>query len=298
MSKRLLKREYWNVAIRKKWGEGVLKNDSYNIPFKVIKNGKGFWVADPFLIEKNNLIYIFAEIFVYKLGRGVIGYTIWNEKNKSINGWKIIIKEEYHLSFPFIYEDLDEIYIIPESNNINQITRYRAVSFPDIWEKEVLYEGRKCVDTVLYQTEKQWKGYTFDITEGHHNGKGYTFRIINDRIIFDTEVYDDTLKTARLGGGFVMTKKGLLRVSQKCDKCYGEAVIFTSFNENNKMHNEEVMRLYCKDVILVHDIKPKGLHTYNRSKNYEIIDLKSYRFSLFEWIYKICRLMRKKFKGV
>ena len=63
------------------------------------------------------------------------------ELSSSSPKWKKIIEEEYHLSYPYIFETKEGIFIMPESGANSDLTVYRAVSFPDKWEKSLYYEG-------------------------------------------------------------------------------------------------------------------------------------------------------------
>lgn len=126
--------DYYRVAFRKK-GKHALLTDAVT-PFKAIRNNWRYWVADPFVFEYDGETYIFAELFDYLRRRGVIGYSKLGS-NGNFSRWKEIIVEPYHMSYPQIFEYDGEIYIVPETGSGRTLDMYRAVDFPDKWEKSV-----------------------------------------------------------------------------------------------------------------------------------------------------------------
>ena len=53
------------------------------------------------------------------------------------------LEREYHLSYPFVFEWEDDVYLIPESTASKRVELYRAESFPDRWSLAgVLLERR------------------------------------------------------------------------------------------------------------------------------------------------------------
>lgn len=90
--------ESWNVAWRKINRESILTDKI--TPFAIIKNSFRYWAADPFLFEYENQFYIFAELYDYIKCRGCLGYCKWD--GIKFSGWKKIITEAHHLSYPFI----------------------------------------------------------------------------------------------------------------------------------------------------------------------------------------------------
>lgn len=121
-------------GILKKSGHALLTDET--TPFKAIKNSLRYWVADPFVFERDGETYIFAELFDYLRRRGVIGYSKL-KANGNFSSWKEIIVEPYHMSYPQIFEHDGEIYIVPETGSGHTLDMYRAVDFPDKWEKSV-----------------------------------------------------------------------------------------------------------------------------------------------------------------
>ena len=80
--------------------------------------------ADPFLFVKDDTLFLFYES--KKLfSPGVIKMTC----TKDLCNWskpKIVLREPFHLSYPFVFEDNGKIFMIPETGTDNSIRLYIA----------------------------------------------------------------------------------------------------------------------------------------------------------------------------
>ena len=80
--------------------------------------------ADPFLFVKDNELYLFYELQHWD-DPGCIAMI----KTKDLKVWskpQMVLKEPFHLSFPFVFEDQGVIYMIPESQEDDSIRLYCA----------------------------------------------------------------------------------------------------------------------------------------------------------------------------
>lgn len=116
---------------------------------------KAEFVADPFLFFKNNIYYMFFEVFL-KSKKGCIGFA------ESVDGIKwvykqIILEENFHMSYPYVFKAEGNIYMIPETHKKHEIRLYKAINFPYNWqyEKTLLY-GDYADSTPLYYNNMWW----------------------------------------------------------------------------------------------------------------------------------------------
>lgn len=114
------------------------------------------YVADPFLIKKNGVYNMFFEVFNRQTGHGDIGFAqssdgvTWEYKN-------IIIDENFHLSYPYVFSFDNNIYLIPESHQDLSIRVYKSVSFPTKWEYlGNILSGYHYVDPSIFRYNKKW----------------------------------------------------------------------------------------------------------------------------------------------
>ena len=128
--KRLVLRKYerYGVAfVADNWRNSILSKGVQ------IKNPPNRFFADPFIVEKNNRTIVFVEDYCYKKKIGCItAVEIINNKEYKILG--PIIEKSFHMSFPYIFEYQQDLYMIPESFQTNSIRLYKCIDFPLKWD--------------------------------------------------------------------------------------------------------------------------------------------------------------------
>lgn len=114
------------------------------------------FVADPFMVFKDGKYFIFFEVLNRATNQGDIGYA---ESSDGIH-WKyrqIIIDEDFHLSYPYIFEWNNDYYLIPESCHDLSVRLYKALSFPDKWKYVGnLLSGERFVDPSIFRYNDKW----------------------------------------------------------------------------------------------------------------------------------------------
>jgi hypothetical protein len=117
------------------------------------------FVADPFLLRRDDGWSLFFEVIDRRNERGSIGHAF------SVNGrdWtydRIVLTEPYHLSYPFVFEWQDEIFMVPESAERYEVRLYRARQFPDQWEVVNTLLRGPYVDSTLFRRNERWWMFT------------------------------------------------------------------------------------------------------------------------------------------
>jgi len=111
--------------------------------------------ADPFVIERDDKYFVFMEEIVYAKGRGHISMmTIEVQPNGSFECTDPVpvIEQPYHMSYPFLLEYQDELYMIPETAENRTVDLYRCTEFPKKWELvSTLMDNVIAVDTTLLE---------------------------------------------------------------------------------------------------------------------------------------------------
>ena len=156
----LLKKLFNKILRRKlKWKVAYqYSNDWRNISIrksKIIKNPPNSFIADPFLYRHNQKDYCFVEEYDFLLNKGHISvYVINNETEKYIG--KALV-ENFHLSYPNVFQDNGQIYMIPESSAAKEIRLYRCLDFPLKWKLEkVLINNVSAVDSNIFTLNNKW----------------------------------------------------------------------------------------------------------------------------------------------
>jgi hypothetical protein len=114
------------------------------------------FTADPFLISEGKKHYLFFEVFNRDTNQGDISYA----ESTDLATWKykeVIIDEEFHLSFPYVFKWNSTYYLIPESHEDFSIRLYRAVDFPEKWEYiDKLLIGYRYTDNAIFRHADKW----------------------------------------------------------------------------------------------------------------------------------------------
>jgi hypothetical protein len=120
-----------------------------------ITDRRAIFLADPFLFRGKDHWHLFFELFDAALVRGVIGHAT----SKDGLCWKyqgVVLQDDVHLSYPYVFESDGEIYLIPETKKAREVRLYRATNFPNAWKFEkVLLHGR-FADASVVKYENRW----------------------------------------------------------------------------------------------------------------------------------------------
>jgi hypothetical protein len=114
------------------------------------------FVADPFMLRMNEAWYMFFEVLNAQTRKGEIGLAV------SLDGrhWRyqrIVLREPFHLSYPYVFRWNDRIYMVPESHEAHSVRLYEAVEFPHRWELvETLLEGNSLSDASVFRFNDIW----------------------------------------------------------------------------------------------------------------------------------------------
>lgn len=268
--------------------------------FHVLKNGLTFWTADPFPIEIHGELYIFAEMWRYRYLKGCIGYSKLTENG--FTKWKPVIEEPFHLSYPNIFVENGKIYMCPESNEAEEIFLYECMEFPEQWKKvKVLNSGEKYCDSTFYNSGKDTFGFTYQLTVNSENILKF-FKIENEEIQMSKgNILTLGNEMIRPGGKILKSKNAErdLRVIQLGIPSYGSGLIFTEFYIDwPNFEEKEVLILYPNDLKYDKNKRYTGMHTFNRTESYIVIDLKWNRINLLELFFKTIRRFKKMGNGL
>ena len=273
--------ESWNVAYRLKPTGNILTDKV--TPFSIISNSYKYWAADPFAFKYNNDIYIFAELYDYKLRRGVIGYSKFN--GKEFGKWTPVICESYHMSYPFIFEHNGDIYMIPETAEANALILYKAVDFPSKWvKKRNIKDNVKWVDTTLFKLDDGYIAFTETIGDI----EDLKIQFNNSLDITSVEIIDCETNKYRCGGRTFDYDDKLVRVCQDCSEKYGGALFFR-FCDKSSLSEVSSQYITPEELSFDSSVYLDGIHTYNSLSNIEVIDIKTRRFNFINLFYRIIR---------
>ena len=239
--------------------------------FRWLPAPHGYSWADPRLFGHGSSTWLFFEQWQNGVSRG----EIWGGlvgKGDSLSDLRPCLRQPYHLSYPQLFEDEGEIFLIPESEEAGGVDLFRARRFPDDWVLEKRLIEFPCVDPTAFWWKDRWW-----MVVSPQNVKGVAAiswlfsapRLTGPWVIHPAGPVSESAKNARGAGPIFSYESRLIRPSQDCGLSYGRALIFN-----------EVLSLdgagYAERVIGRVDAgwKPglAGVHTYSRVNDWEVID--------------------------
>ena len=144
----------WNVAfVRSSWRNAALCHAS------IIENPPGHYLADPFLISRKESNFCYVEDYDNLAKRGKI--TAYALGPLGVTYLGVAVEESFHLSYPYMFEYQDELYMCPETSENGDIRIYKCHDFPLVWKLEkIIMKNVLAVDTMLIEKDGKWWMFT------------------------------------------------------------------------------------------------------------------------------------------
>lgn len=265
--------------------------------------------ADSFLFVKDDTLYLFFELQHWD-DPGAIAMV----KTRNLKSWTepvVVLRQPFHLSFPFVFEEGGEVYMVPESQESDAIHLFRA----DNAELTAFAKVR----TLLHQ--ERTEGTHYNLNDSHvfvRDGKYYLFTSYQKDWMYYQELYvaDDLLKGefrrhpcspictsneyGRNGGSLIDFGGQLLRVTQDCHADYGDNVSLMEVTALSETAYRE--QLFRRNVLPKNAIFRDGGHQLNiaryRGQWVYATDYKQNRWAWYRlWIALLTKLKLHEHKG-
>ncbi|MDR5836672.1 hypothetical protein [Caballeronia sp. LZ034LL] len=234
-----------------------------------------FW-ADPFAVARNGEYAVFIEELEYKRNVGHLAVIRFDANQQPVLPPIKIMERPYHLSYPFLFEEDGELYMIPETNEDKTIQLHRCVRFPDQWEfvKNIM-EDVMTVDTTLWRHDG--KIWLFTCMRENENTSmcDELFLFSSNSVLSDewrphpcNPIVSD-VRSARPAGNIFERDGHWYRPAQDCSGRYGRAVVFQRIDQIDEDHYHEtpVSRIDAN-----WDDSIERVHTFNHTGTMTVID--------------------------
>jgi hypothetical protein len=258
------------------WSINVFKSNSFlinppnedklkcaTLTARNVKDVSAEFIADPFIILHNSTYYMFFEVLDKSTGKGIIALASSNDGEK----WdykKIVLREAYHLSYPYVFEDNGNFYMIPESCESEKVLLYKARNFPYEWERVSELIDGEYVDSSVFRFDNKWwmlaglggKLHLFfsNQLEGEWIEHPKSPLIINNN------------KITRPAGRVIVEDNEIYRYTQDGEPNYGSAVrVFNIKVLTETEYLEEELNLVLKGTHK-NDWRKDGMHSIDQLK--------------------------------
>lgn len=192
-----------------------------------VSDVRALFVADPFLLRVGDLWHMFFEVYNFDADRGEIAWAT----SKNGFAWtyqKIVLRESFHLSYPYVFEWQGRYYMIPETHQAESVRLYEARSFPTEWVcTDILLRGHRFNDSSIFSFADRWWLFSETNPTLAHD----TLRLYHAENLRGpwqehprSPIIQDNPHIARPAGRVVVVDNRILRLAQDCFPVYGTKV--------------------------------------------------------------------------
>lgn len=203
---------------------------------------RALFVADPFMIRRHDSWYMFFEVYNYDTARGEIGLAT----SKDGLAWQyehIVLREPFHLSYPYIFEVDGRYYMIPESHQAQSVRLYEARIFPTEWTlSKVLISGQRFSDNSIFRYGDRW----WLFSEANPEMKHDTLRLYSSKDLRGpwqehptSPIIRNDAHTARPAGRVIVWNNLPIRFAQDCAPIYGTRIRAFEISELSTLTYQE-----------------------------------------------------------
>lgn len=240
-----------------------------------LKDDGNRYYADPFVIEHGGARHLFVEEFPYATRRGVISHTLIDASGRAARP-ATVLETDFHLSYPHIFEDDGEIFMLPECSASGRLTLYRAAEFPDRWEPVADLLTERVHDATLVRRDGRYVIFAATEWGGSSSWDGLSL-FTAEKLLGPWQPHPRNpvlidVTSARPGGAMFEHGGALIRPAQDCSGGYGSALTFARIDRLDDTGFTQTPLATWRSG-RIGDPRIIGPHTYNCAAGLELIDL-------------------------
>lgn len=250
------------------------------------------WFADPFILSvKGNIIELFAEEMVYKMGRGIIVYLKVDINSCEILEKHTMLQLDTHLSFPIYIRDNGKLYVYPENYQSGSLKIYEYDEQTKSLICPRIIINAPLLDTQILKLNGLYYAFGVQFQTGLQKDTQKLYVYQADTLLGDYKLVQviENPRCEERGAGLIYTEDDqLIRPAQCCEGGYGKEVILYDLKKNRtRFEEKEIGRV-------IPDRKASNgniLHTYNKMDGWVVIDGWRYKYPrIAAWYKKIRKL--------
>lgn len=229
--------------------------------------------ADPFPLYRNGRYFLFFEEVRYAGGKGHI-CAVELDRSGACSQPVKVLEQDHHLSYPFLIERQNELFMVPEAGASQSIDLYRCIRFPDLWrfEKSLLQGFRWADATFHHDGERWWMFVVIGAPATELFDELHLFHardLLGDWQAHPANPVKSDVRGSRPAGRLFMHQGALCRPAQICTPLYGSGVAIARITRltpecYTEQETEEIFPAAGQNVL--------GIHTINRSGDLNVVD--------------------------
>lgn len=288
---------YFTIALRRHGAMDILTGQAFEAEY-VMPATYQVWQADPILVDDSQKTYMFYEAVDNDKGRIEVAEI---GPDCRVSGAHVILEDDCHYSYPFVFRRDQQWYMIPESSAAGEVRLYKAQDFPYDWCLEQVLLRQKSVDTTVFEQDGRWYLLTFLVDEGTEKvvPQAYCMDWNGERPVLLPMEWDEFDCLNVRGAGPVLKKDGVCyRPAQKSqEQRYGDSITFFRIEHTENAYREVYAGSLLPEMVRANGVWMDGLHTYCASERFEAIDIRCRHFQLGKVFHAVRNLVKRTANG-
>lgn len=229
--------------------------------------------SDPFPLERGGRHYIFFEELPFASRKGHIA-MVEVDRGGAASLPVRVLERGHHLSYPFLFEDGGELFMIPESSANRTVELYRCVGFPNRWRLEkVLLRDAWFVDATVHRAADRWWMF---VNVGTEPGAAddelhlyYADSLLGEWKAHGANPVKSDARSARPAGRLFQRNGALYRPAQIATPFGGSGI---SINRVRKLSPQIYLEQEVERILPRHPAALLGIRTLNRAGELRVLD--------------------------
>lgn len=265
---KFITQDFWRIGIIQKSPISVIDQGLHALDIQWLNCSTKDFEADPFIFMIDNTYFIAYEIFDYSHGNGKIEcidlegnrYPFFDDIN-AVTG---------HKSYPFVFEENNNIYTIVETSDLNEAAIYQYNGYKFV-KKSVLLDNGKYIDTNIKKIKDIYYLFTSTADEPFEQLLFYSDSLLGDYRLHPSSPIANDKKNGRNGGPIIEDNGNFYRIGQNCEHTYGGSLqVMKITHISSDLYQEQ----HYKDVMPVEPFSD-GVHTLSSWGDLTVIDSKN-----------------------
>ncbi|HLN53054.1 MAG TPA: hypothetical protein VK212_05055 [Lentimicrobium sp.] len=289
----LFRCENWQLGVIKARTADILGTLQYEIDLEEVDfleaRNTNYYFADGFAVKDGERLLLLFENYSYKERLGHLSSVWFNERDYTFTEPVDILREPWHLSYPFVFKYKGVTYCIPECKDRKNVELYKldTVSMKLV-HLRTLIKDLEAVDPSLIYHQNHW--YLFFTAGYATNTELHIWHAENLEDEFVPHVLNpvkSNVSNSRPAGSLFYLDGKLYRPSQDCSRSYGGRVII---NEIKVLTEESFLEVTVNVLEPPHGFE--GIHNISFAGDSMLFDCKKMKFSSANFLNQLKRKLR------